>query len=727
MIGRAGLTGGFLALAAIGGGLFSQSAEAPARFVFERATDTFEPNALDVSPWVEAPTGKHGFVTVKGDRFVFQDGTPARFFGSQIGTVPKAQLEYAAKRMRRQGINIVRLHGLEFLNDRAGKTSFDYSAAGWDRLDYLIHKLGENGIYMILDVDYPLIYPFKPGDNIPELPKGGPASHAEFFNTKIASILHQRMRDVFTHLNPYTGKRYADDPTLAMVEVLNEDSLFWGTVAEPFRAELDGKWKEWLRRKYRDTAALARVWNVDGKSVLAEGEGLGEGQRVALYRSAELNDRTAASDPSRKARAADQMRFYLELEEKYWSDSREAMRKAGVKVPIAGTNWQGHGLATRVHMLGQSRFNYIDRHGYWDHPQGEGDLRWRIATATFHNLPMVKALDAKQDMLVYLGVGNLVTEKAWEQVLDRPLTVSEWNTCLPNQYSLEGTALMTAYGLLQGWDASMQFGYFSPDFRDRVGNGSFDLFGNHPQVLQFPAAAIMWQRQDVQEGPLVAESLYDGESVFEWSADRKPLPLAAALVGKVGYRFVPERRKPVVKDIGKYWDAENLVARSMTGELTWDGKRGVVHVDTARSQAIVGFLSDGTHRLKDVSLISPNAFGAVYVTAIAGMAPIRSANRLLVTAVGPVSSNGMEYEKTVRLSRLGPQWRLKSAGDGPAMLEAITGELRIRSTHARRFQAWTLDVTGKRRERVALSVDGGGVALKLQPAHKAVYYELAIE
>ncbi len=37
----------------------------------------------------------------------------------------------------------------------------------------------------------------------------------------------------------------------------------------------------------------------------------------------------------------------------------------------------------------------------------------------------------------------------------------------------------------------------------------------------------MWLRQDVQEADLVAESLYDPESVFSLSEDRKPVPLAA--------------------------------------------------------------------------------------------------------------------------------------------------------------------------------------------------------
>jgi hypothetical protein len=716
----------FLALFALAAGYTQQQAR-PSWFAFQPAKDDFQPNALDCSGFIEAPTGKHGFLTVRGERFVFQDGTPVRFFGAQMNIFQRPQLDYAIQRMRRQGINITRLHGLEFLNDRAGKTAFDYSASGWDRLDYLIHKLGENGIYIILDVSYPLTFQFKPGDNVPGLPEGGPASHSQFINERAKAILHQRMQDVFTHLNPYTKKRYADDPTIAMVEVLNEDSLFWGTIAEPFRTELMQKFQQWLRKKYRDNAGLIKAWSINGRSPLAEGEGIEPGQKLALYPNAGFTERALKDNPEGLRRGLDQLRFYYELEDAFWTESRKVLRAAGVRVPIAGTNWQGHGFPTRIHMLTQSRFDYIDRHGYWDHPQGEGNLKWRIETASFHNLPMVKAVHPSQDVIQYLGVGNLVTEKAWEQVLGKPMTISEWNTCLPNEYSLEGTGLMTAYGLMQGWDGSMQFGYFSPDFREALGSGSFDLFGNPPQILQFPAAAMMWHRQDVREAPLAAESLYTPETVFEWSEDRKPVPLAAALVGKVGYRFVGQPRKPVVQDISKHWEPDKLRARSLTGELSWDARYGVVHVDTPRSQAVIGFLSTQGHILRDVRLMSPNRFGAVYVTAVSGREPVATARRLLVTAVGPARNTGMEYEKTEKTSRLGPYWRLKSAGKGPALLEAITGELRIRNVHAGSMKAWTLDATGKRRAQVPVAAEQGVLKLTLRPEHEAVYYELALE
>ncbi len=715
----------FLLLLALAGmGLGAEPAESN-WFPFEPVKDRFGPSVLDGSRWVEAPTGKHGFVTAQGDRFVFEDGTPIRFLGAQIGGFSKEQLDYAVRRMRRQGINITRLHGLENLNDRNGRTSFDYSKEGFDRLDYLIAKLGENGIYMILDVHYPLTYRFKPGDEIPGLPQGGPASHAQFFNENVASIMHRRMADVFTHWNPYTNKRYCDDPTIAAVEVLNEDSLFWGTIAQPFRQELEQKFADWLRAKYGDDAGLRNAWTVAGKSPLAEGEGLGSGQHISLLSNGLFNAKYFQAHPDQAVRAQDQMRFCLELEDRYWAASVAALRKAGVKVPISATNWQAHGFATRVHMLGQSRLDYIDRHGYWDHPQGEGNLKWRIATALFHNQPMVKAVKPDQDTLIYLGRGNLVTEKAWEQVLGLPMTISEWNTCLPNQYSLEGTGLMAAYGLLQGWDGLLEFGYFSPDWREGLGSGSFDMLANPPQILQFPAIAALWHRQDIREAELITESLYDNESVFGLDDDRKPVPIAAALIGKVGYRFVSERRKPRVEDIRPYWDPDRRVAHSITGELTWNASSGFVTIDTPRTRAVIGFLSAGPHELTAVTFRSPTNFGAVYVTAMDEDRPIESARRLLVTAVGPARNTGMEYETTSQMSPLGvPYTRLRNAGTAPALLEAVIGQVEIRSRLAGQLKAWTLDVVGNRVGEVPLGVKSNAITLDLSAQAKTVYYEI---
>jgi len=69
-------------------------------------------------------------------------------------------------------------------------------------LDYLISKLGENGVCLILDLHFPLTHRFKASDNIPGLPEGGRAPYAQFFNAQVAELMHQRMTNIFTHLNP---------------------------------------------------------------------------------------------------------------------------------------------------------------------------------------------------------------------------------------------------------------------------------------------------------------------------------------------------------------------------------------------------------------------------------------------------------------------------------------------------------------------------------------------
>lgn len=263
------------------------------------------------------------------------------------------------------------------------------------------------------------------------------------------------------------------------------------------------------------------------------------------------------------------------------------------------------------------------------------------------------------------------------------------------------------------------------DFRNALGSGSFDLFGNPPQILQFPAAAAMWHRGDVKEAEVVAESLYDPETLYAATEDRKPV--AAALVGKVGYRFVEKGRAPVSKNLSTYWDPKTLTAHSVTGELTWDASNGLVSIDTPRTQAVIGFLSARPVSLRFVNLRSSNRFGAVWVTSMEDREPVRSARRLLVTAVGPARNTDMEYEKTTATSRLGALWHLKSTGKAPALMESIAGELEIRSTHARQLKAWTLDIVGQRIAPVDLSVKGDRVVLPMKPQYQTAYYEISMD
>ena len=65
----------------------------------------------------EKPAGIHGFVTQKEDKFVFEDGTVARFWGTNFNSAANfPSHEYSdmvAKRLAKFGLNLVRFHQME--------------------------------------------------------------------------------------------------------------------------------------------------------------------------------------------------------------------------------------------------------------------------------------------------------------------------------------------------------------------------------------------------------------------------------------------------------------------------------------------------------------------------------------------------------------------------------------------------------------------------------------
>ena len=114
----------------------------------------------------EAPAGKHGFLTVQGDKFVFEDGTEARFWGANFNSAlcfpTHEYTEQVANRVASAGVNIVRLHQMDadwstpnifqFKKGQRLVTTGVADPESLDRMDYLIKCLKENGVYIYMDI-----------------------------------------------------------------------------------------------------------------------------------------------------------------------------------------------------------------------------------------------------------------------------------------------------------------------------------------------------------------------------------------------------------------------------------------------------------------------------------------------------------------------------------------------------------------------------------------------
>ncbi|MBD3267615.1 hypothetical protein GF373_13180, partial [bacterium] len=72
---------------------------------------------INLSHLLDAPAGKHGFLDIRNKRFVFEDGTPARFWGTTMAGAacfpPQDKAPLLAERLSRMGFNLVRFEHMD--------------------------------------------------------------------------------------------------------------------------------------------------------------------------------------------------------------------------------------------------------------------------------------------------------------------------------------------------------------------------------------------------------------------------------------------------------------------------------------------------------------------------------------------------------------------------------------------------------------------------------------
>ncbi|MEO6117599.1 MAG: hypothetical protein ABIP37_00845, partial [Methylotenera sp.] len=189
----------------------------------------------------ERPAGKRGFVKAKGDQLIFEDGTVAKFWGTNIAAytlfeTPKALVQAQAKRLSALGFNLVRLHHHDSLwvnpnifgSQKLNSTKVINDNA-IEKIDWWIKCLKDEGIYVWLDLH--VGRSIKSGDGITafdEISKGEPSATINGYNYVNQSIQNS-MRDFnaayLNHINKYTHTKYVDEPAIAAVLITNENDI----------------------------------------------------------------------------------------------------------------------------------------------------------------------------------------------------------------------------------------------------------------------------------------------------------------------------------------------------------------------------------------------------------------------------------------------------------------------------------------------------------------------
>ncbi len=239
-------------------------------FPFSITRDDVVQSIVDCAPLLHRPAGRFGFVTVKSGHLQTRAGR-IRLFGVNLTTgacfPERADAERVAKRLARMGINAVRFHHMDAAWESNLLLADDRETLHpdrLDRLDWFIAKLIDHGIYIDLNLHVSREYPRGVRwEGMPDFFKG-----VDLFVPELVESQKSYARQLLTHRNPYTGRRYIEEPALALVEINNENGLlfWWSTrsldrMPDAYAKVLTDRWNQWLVKRYPSRENREQAWS----------------------------------------------------------------------------------------------------------------------------------------------------------------------------------------------------------------------------------------------------------------------------------------------------------------------------------------------------------------------------------------------------------------------------------------------------------------------------------
>ncbi len=706
-------------------GAFAAECDVTEMFEFVPSFDSPD-NVVNMRHLLEAPAGKDGRVRVEGGHFVNDKGRVKLHATNLTGPANFPTHEEAdrlADRLARFGFNCVRLHYFDssygynglpkqqgiFVEDPKTNTRFDPERR--DRQDYLIAAFKKHGIYV--NINLHVARHLDERDGIPSGTQWANKGANQFYPPLIEAQ-RKYAKELLSHVNPYTGMSYLKDPVVAMVELNNEDSMWFAyfrgnfdKLGAPYAKLLKAKWNDWLLKRYGSTEKVREAWKLKEKPFpYLDPLKIEKGEYPCVQAK-----KSRAPDMMR----ADYYRFFMDVEGAYWTSMRDYLKNdLGLEAPVSGTQL---GYST-PHL--QAELDYVDAHAYWQHPKVKMD--WRI-----NNIAMVNSR------------GGCVANLAARRVEGKPFTISEYNHPYPNFYGAEGQPMLRAYGAFQGWDGVFEYSYNNrqgaePDFNEYF----FSIVARTDVLAHIPACAAMYLRGDVKESPANIVVNLPCEKGLEHmmktrtakcginGATDGKLPLELALAHKVSVDVtgrtppfsgsVPELGKRIVSD---------------TKELVWDNEipeKGAWTVNTPNTKVFSGFPNGRVFDLGGVKIaVGETKLGWATVSLTShdatGFGEGGRPSRILLAATGLSHNKDADFAKPKGGKALG---RGKDWGHGPVVNEGIPAEITLPSPAAKTV-CRALDERGEPKADVPVTADAEGRAvLKIGPDYKTVWYEIVI-
>jgi len=561
----------------------------------------------------EIPAGKHGFLKASGDSLIFEDGSSAKFWGTNLTAAAlfgtsKDNVVQQAKRISALGFNLVRIHHFDspwvnpniFGKDAADTQNLDSDSM--KQLDWWIKCLKNEGIYVWLDLHVQRA--FTTNDNIygfDEIRKKKMFADLKgynYVNPTIQNAMERFNAAYLNHSNFYTGVAYKNEPAIIALLITNENDIthHYGNELLPDH-----------------NVPLHNQLYMNEANIFANMKGL---QIDRTWRSWE-------DGPSKI--------FLNDLEHRFDQNMIFSLRQLGIKVPIATTSFWGKEPLFSLPAL--TTGDLIDVHGY-----GEA-------------LEISKNPLTTSSLTDWLSIG---------QIAGKPMSITEWNVSpfpVPDRHTSPLHIASTAR--LQGWDAVMIYGYAQVPLNDAGKPSNWHSYNDPSLLATLPAAALLYRKGHVKEAVTTYVLTPDREQLFyqSISPETSVAVRTASEKGKVMVVMPKMVELPwlksgavspgatAIKNYNQSLIPENATeVSSDTGEIKRNWIKGIYTINTAQTQAAAGMVGDEKIRLADVNFYIKTRNASIAVQSLDGE-PINVSSSLMISlgTQSQPSRNGLPF------------------------------------------------------------------------------------
>ncbi len=709
-------------------------------------------SALDLSAiTAEAPAGKHGRLIVSSTGGLAFSDSPAvnrRLIGFNglfktmrkfAGPTPEATAERIAlfaELTKRQGYDLIRPLVTELFVMEGATADAEPVAERMDIVDRLIAELKQRGVYTYLTIGaYGL--GFKGGWAAMQERGGRDTMFLMYLGDETIRRNWRGMAEkMLTHVNPYTGLAWKDEPAIACVEFYNEQEIGHLSLSglKPATRELClEKWRTWLRAKYPDLAALAQAWGEPG---LATEAGLAK-----LI----LPGYTGGTGP----KAEDFGLFLRQLanEEIAWCEG--IVRQLGYPGLLSQYNLSKLMLDSAIRWEGSP---LVSMNTYHCHPSQFSKPGSKCKQTSSVGVAAQYWRDANSTRLA-----------------DRPIFITEHNHAFWNRYQHEDGLLFAAYSALQGFsevtvhEDSVAWEVTEPniDFSiasSPVGRANEFLAGclfrrgdvtpaRHRVELEVPcndrhAVCPAVNTEQSKIGLLTGFSvafpeLKPAAGVGQPApADLKLAPDAGAVLKSTGWAanveaskdskfsladFVTELKSKGLLPADNQSDPQNGIYQSETGEITLRAQENLLKVRTERSEG-VSLEAGKAETVGCLSVADSSVPATVAACAVDGQ-PLAQSARIVFIYSTEIANSGMELSAD-RITMIKP-------GQLPVLMRCGKVQATLRLAQAKKLRGYALDLAGSRQEQLPVSVEGENLKIDLDTAAlkngPTPFFELVVE